>query len=119
MDKPNKEILSNGDLFSFAKVMAAGVMFIAMFAVMMTVGCIIYGYLFKVFWEWFILTTFNNLPALSLLQCVGILQFWHLIRYKIETGELKNPTGKQIFNLYVTWPIVYYIVGWIVHLFYK
>ncbi len=72
------------------------------------------GFVLKLLWGWFIVTTFG-LPAISLAQAIGIsmivnyLTIQHIPRTDQERAEM--------YSYSLTSPVIVVFAGWIVHLF--
>lgn len=114
--------MDNGDGFWDQRVLAKGLLALAIFPV---VGTLINGYVLSVLWSWFIVTTFN-VPALSIPAALGLETIVKLLTIREpESGWgskyssdlnlkdlLKSLTGEAIAA-----PIILYAIGWFFHLF--
>jgi hypothetical protein len=81
----------------------------------MVIAYLLDGFALMLLWNWFMTTTFSGLPALSLVQAIGIgivigfLTHQHIPRDKEQQNEM------MVYAIIV--PVLSIIIGWVVHLF--
>lgn len=83
------------------------------------------GFVIKVFWKWFVLTKFPNLPVLETIEAIGLVYFVSSFRSlslpsisEIDDNKELSKEAKLIAKqLLATVLILFtFVGGWIVHL---
>jgi len=82
------------------------------------------GMVFCILWGWFIVPTFE-LPALSVLEAVGISVVWSALAVGVNRQQIKDLLNDDpdeskvgIVKLVVdgfVYPVIYLVIGFIVH----
>ena len=93
---------------------------IVAFALAITVGAIINGWVLSILWEWFIAPVFN-LPSLSLPLAIGLaLVISYLTYQNIDCKPKESDDGDAVIKLVMVMvlrPLLVLFFGWVIHLF--
>jgi hypothetical protein len=74
-----------------------------------------WGFVCWKFWYWFLLPVFPTLPAVTLVQCVGLMLFLHLFNVQTPQGIKKEYRDDSAHNwASVLAPPVTLLVGWLI-----
>lgn len=89
--------------------------------VLMVPGAMWSGYVLSVLWGWFIVPTFEGIPALSIPAAIGIASVVGYLTRGLarDTSDHKDPNDRLIQNIGESFlaPLFTLAFGWVVHLF--
>lgn len=84
------------------------------------------GFVIKVFWKWFVLTKFSNLPVLETIEAIGLVYFISSFRLNgnlfsvseiDDNKELSKEDKLVARQVLITVLILFaFVSGWIIHL---
>lgn len=86
-------------------------------AVIVAVGSVylmlLYGFILKVFWGWFVVPMFG-LAQLSIVQAIGLM----LVAMAMYSPPMvKEPKKPDVLGIFFTRPLTVLAVGWVVQMF--
>ncbi|RJQ25312.1 hypothetical protein C4577_05920 [Candidatus Parcubacteria bacterium] len=107
--------------------------------ILFLISLVLGGYVLTIFWQWFAVSTFNDLPSLTIPQALGLFLIGRLVVTGFGTNERSNQemtltdpvTGRSIKAVIerkqkdfiqsalqaIFFPMVILVIGWIFHLF--
>lgn len=80
------------------------------------VGAILDGFVISILWNWFMVPIFD-LPSLSIISALGLSLVIAWFTSHNNTGKNEEVDNKKAIILFIMRPILFLLIGYIVHLF--
>jgi hypothetical protein len=94
------------------------------FKTLSSIGSTVFGgFVFAVLWAWFVSSTFDVIPPITVIEAIGLSLVFAYITHRVTPQDIKDIESNPDFSFMahvIAWfkPAFFLLFGFIVHLFY-